>query len=72
MKKKAIRMKSDEGFSVIALIIMSIFAVICVIPFLLIVSGSLSSEMAITVNGYRRLPIRIFGQEKQPFFVVLD
>jgi putative aldouronate transport system permease protein len=56
MKKKAIRMKSDEGFSVIALIIMSIFAVICVIPFLLIVSGSLSSEMAITVNGYRLLP----------------
>lgn len=52
---KAIR-GSDQRFSNIALILMLIMALFCIIPFLLIVSGSFSSETSIVASGYRLWP----------------
>ena len=56
MKKNASRVKDEQGFSTIALIAMVLLAIVCIIPFILIVSGSVSSESSITVNGYQLLP----------------
>lgn len=46
----------DKLFQFLAVIFITFIAVVCVVPFLLILSGSLSSESAIAVNGYSILP----------------
>ena len=43
-------------FKGISMFVIAALAVICVIPFLLILAGSFSSESAIAVNGYSLLP----------------
>ena len=56
MKKKVTAIKDERGFTRVALIVMMVLAIVCVIPFLLIVSGSLTSEVGITKNGYTLIP----------------
>jgi putative aldouronate transport system permease protein len=46
----------DKLFQIIAMIVITLVAAGCVIPFLLILSGSFSSEAAISVNGYSIFP----------------
>lgn len=48
--------KSAIVFNVIAVIVVLFFAVICVLPFIFMLSGSFSSESEIAVNGYSLLP----------------
>ena len=48
--------KSAIVFNVIAVIVVLFFAVICVVPFILMLSGSFSSESQIAINGYSLLP----------------
>lgn len=43
-------------FNALAVISITIIAILCVIPFIFIVSGSFSSESAIAVHGYSLLP----------------
>ncbi len=43
-------------FQGISMTVIAVLAVVCVIPFLLILAGSFSSESAIAVNGYSLLP----------------
>lgn len=56
MKNKTIGITEERGFSNVALIVMVIIAILCFIPFLLIVSGSFSSETSIISKGYQLLP----------------
>lgn len=56
MKNKTIGITEEQGFSNVALIVMVIIAILCFIPFLLIVSGSFSSETSIISKGYQLLP----------------
>lgn len=52
-----IRRGSDEiALSIIAKLFCGIVALFCLIPFLMIVAGSFSSETAITQNGFSLLP----------------
>lgn len=48
--------KSAKVFNVVAVIVISFFAILCVLPFILMLSGSLSSESAVAINGYSLLP----------------
>jgi putative aldouronate transport system permease protein len=59
VKKSRNSIRQDAGtaiFNIIAVIIISFFAVICVIPFIMMLSGSFSSEARIVLNGYSILP----------------
>lgn len=49
-------MIQSKTFKIVAGVILSILAVLCVIPFLLIISGSLTSETALLVEGYGFIP----------------
>ncbi len=44
------------AFNLIGGLIVGFLAVVCLVPFILIISGSFSSESAIVVNGYSLLP----------------
>lgn len=46
----------DKLFQFWAIVLIALLAVVCVVPFILILSGSFSSESAIAVNGYSLLP----------------
>lgn len=46
----------DHLFQVVAIIVITLVAAVCVIPFIFILSGSFSSESAIAVHGYSLLP----------------
>lgn len=46
----------DKLFQFWAILLIALLAVVCVVPFILILSGSFSSESAIAVNGYSLLP----------------
>lgn len=47
---------SSKIFDVMAVVIVGLVALICVAPFILMLSGSLSDESKIVVNGYSLLP----------------
>ena len=52
--KSSIRITKDKiAFNIISYLLLGLFAVICVMPFYLIIVGSLSSEKALLVNGYQ-------------------
>lgn len=54
-------MKSENrGFEILGYIILGIFAMACLLPFVLLLSGSLTDEIAITAKGYSLIPAR-FG-----------
>lgn len=43
-------------FNVIAYIVITIFTLLCIVPFLIIVSGSLTDNTSIAVDGYHLIP----------------
>lgn len=47
---------SRKVFNVISYVFIGILAILCVLPFILLISGSFSSEQAIRFNGYSILP----------------
>ncbi|SCP94848.1 carbohydrate ABC transporter permease [Anaerobium acetethylicum] len=48
--------KSTKAFNVICYTVVSIAAMVCLLPFIILVSGSFSSEQAIRFEGYGLLP----------------
>ncbi|OBR65502.1 sugar ABC transporter permease [Paenibacillus oryzae] len=48
--------------SIIGYIIMTLLAIVCIVPFILIISSSFTDEMAITLNGYQIIPT-VFSTE---------
>lgn len=48
--------QSNRIFNALAVIIISFFAIVCLLPFILMLSGSLSDESLIAVNGYSLFP----------------
>ncbi|MBP5305295.1 MAG: carbohydrate ABC transporter permease [Lachnospiraceae bacterium] len=55
-KYKAPTIRDEKAFHNLALILMSILAIYCIIPFFLMVSISLSSEQALSSGGYSFWP----------------
>lgn len=43
-------------FNIISYIVLTVFSIACLLPFLLILSGSFSDQTSILVNGYRLIP----------------
>lgn len=56
MKTKIKRGKDVIALNIIAYAFTSIIALLCLIPFIMVISGSLSSEQAIVNNGFSILP----------------
>ena len=53
------RVKTDAStviFKIIAVVFVSFFALLCVYPFVLMVTGSFTSERVIITEGYRLIP----------------
>jgi putative aldouronate transport system permease protein len=56
-ERRKIRLsRSTLTFNVICYSVITLVAFVCLIPFILLVSGSFSSDMAIRINGYSFLP----------------
>lgn len=53
---KSGKFKSDNYLTTLFYIILTIFSMICLIPLLLAISGSLSDEKRITIEGFSMLP----------------
>lgn len=51
------RQKGNLGFYIIGYTSITIFSLLCIIPFLLIISGSFMEEQAIIKNGFSIIPI---------------
>lgn len=45
-------------FNIIACTVLTVFSVLCLLPFLLVLSGSFSDQNSILVDGYRLIPTR--------------
>lgn len=57
MKKNKIRKTPDRiAFLTCSTILIAIFALLCVLPFIMILTGSFTSEEAIFTDGYRIIP----------------
>lgn len=59
ISKQTIHIKhnwKDKIFQIVAILIISLITLVCVVPFIMILSGSFSSETAIAVHGYSILP----------------
>ena len=56
MKNKIKQGKDVLALNIIAYSITTIIALLCLIPFIMVISGSLSSEQAIANNGFSILP----------------
>ncbi|XEC94413.1 carbohydrate ABC transporter permease [Paenibacillus tarimensis] len=70
--KNAIRQDAgSKVFNVIAVIVVLFFAAICVLPFILMLSGSFSSESAIAINGYSLFPQEFSLQAYEVVFSTL-
>ena len=54
--EKVHRMKGERTFHYIALTVISLLAIYCIIPFILMVAISFSSEESLTLSGYRFWP----------------
>lgn len=55
-KKKIKMTPGDRVLNLFFYLFITLFAVICLIPFILVVSSSLTQEQALTANGYRLWP----------------
>ena len=55
-KIKSPKIKDERAFHNLALVLMTLLAIYCVIPFILMLSTSLSSEAALAKGGYSFLP----------------
>ncbi|RCX21558.1 putative aldouronate transport system permease protein [Fontibacillus phaseoli] len=59
LESKSNKIRVDQStkiFNIVSVLMVLFFVIICVLPFILILSGSFSSESAIAVNGYSFLP----------------
>ncbi|OPH46577.1 sugar ABC transporter permease [Paenibacillus ferrarius] len=59
IKKQRNTIQQDAGtkiFNVIAVTIVSFFAIVCLLPFVLVLSGSFSDESQVAINGYKLFP----------------
>ncbi len=52
------KMNSEKRFRLICLILLSIFAVFCIAPFILMISASVTDENALYNDGYRFIPTK--------------
>ena len=52
---------STKLFFVICYVMVAIVALACLLPFIMLISGSFSSEQAIRFQGYGLLPKRVFN-----------
>lgn len=43
-------------FNILSYIILTVLSIVCLLPFLLVLSGSFSSQQSIQLNGYRLIP----------------
>jgi putative aldouronate transport system permease protein len=54
------RVKSgNRAFTIFAYVAVGLFALFCLVPFVLIVSGSLTAEQDINIKGFRLIPTRV-------------
>ena len=49
----------NKGFEILGYIVLGIFAVACILPFLLLISGSITDEITITAKGYSFIPAKV-------------
>lgn len=49
----------NKGFEILGYIVLGIFATACILPFLLLISGSITDEITITAKGYSFIPAKI-------------
>lgn len=59
---------SSRGFEALGYIVLGIFSISCLLPFVMLLSGSFTAEVAITRNGYRLFPSE-FGTDAWKFIV---
>lgn len=58
----------NRGFEAFGYIVLGILAAACIIPFILLISGSLTDEIAITANGYSFWPSE-FGSDAYQYII---
>lgn len=51
--------KENRGFEILGYLILGILVIACIIPFVLLISASLTDEIAITANGYSMVPSKV-------------
>lgn len=56
MSVRTFRGRDERLFALIGYILVGILALLCLLPFLAVVSGSLSSERDVIIRGYRLIP----------------
>lgn len=59
---------SNKGFEIIGYVVLGIMIFVCILPFLLLISGSLTDEISITANGYSLIPSKL-GTEAYKYIV---
>lgn len=68
-----IMVRNDRGFQIAANIMLSVLALICVIPFVLLVASSITSEQALMRDGYTFFPKELsFDAYKYLLFDSMD
>jgi putative aldouronate transport system permease protein len=60
--------KRNIGFYTIGYTSITLFSLICIIPFILVISGSLTNEQAIIKNGYNIIPVPFSVQAYKTLF----
>ena len=55
------KMNSEKRFKILCLILLSLFAVFCIAPFILMISASVTDENALYTYGYRFIPSKVSG-----------
>ena len=58
----------NRGFEILGYIVLGILVVACIIPFILLISGALTDEVAITANGYSFWP-SVFSTEAYQYII---
>lgn len=68
---KGIKLHKDMVlFNIIAYSFLTVFSLVCLLPFMLIISGSVTSEQAIVENGFSLIPREFSLQAFKAVFVV--
>ena len=55
------KMNSEKRFKILCLILLSLFAIFCIAPFILMISASVTDENALYNFGYRFIPSKFSG-----------
>ena len=56
MSTRTFRGRDERLFALVGYVLVGILAVLCLLPFLAVISGSLSSERDVIIRGYRLIP----------------